>query len=332
MYSIQLIKPKDNSTTKPLQLHCWPDGHIPENGTVDWSRPCPVEFAWEAVKMPGDHLRYVLVVGLDGELSVVRRVEGLKDRFARVVNLYVGRCYYWKVEAWSSNEKIAESPVWSFSTHPTPPRWIEVPGITNARDIGGWELPNNRRIRQGLVFRSSEMNSHLFLTEEGKRILEEELEIRTDVDLRGEDEICQPALDKDRVAYFNFPVQPYEHIAESKYQQHYRGIFQLLADPRRYPVIIHCWGGADRTGTVVFLLQALLGMEKELLTCEYELTSLSIWGERIRTSVEFQEFLQTLARYSPRGSSLQTQVESYLETIGVSAAEMASIRAMLMEG
>lgn len=318
--------------TEPLQLHCWPDGHVPKNEIVDRSHPCPVEFAWETVQTSGDHLRYVLIIGQDAELSAPRRMGGLKEHSARVTNLYIGNRYYWKVEAWSAEQKIFESPVWSFSTHPAPPRWIEVSGITNVRDIGGWELPGNRRIRQGVLFRSSEMNSHLYLTEEGKRTLEEELGIRTDIDLRGDDEICQPALNEDRVAYFNFPIQPYVHIAEILYQEHYRGVFQLLADPHRYPAIIHCWGGADRTGTIVFLLQALLGMDQDLLVRDYELTSLSIWGERIHTSFEFQEFLRTLARYAPPGSSLQTQVEGYLNTIGVSMAEIASIRAQLMEG
>ncbi|NIY15094.1 MAG: hypothetical protein GWM98_09410, partial [Nitrospinaceae bacterium] len=76
---------------------------------------------------------------------------------------------------------VAESAVASFKTDPSPPRWIRVPGITNVRDLGGWPLPGGRRIRQGMVFRSSEMNGHLNLTSRGKHILEEELGIRTDL-------------------------------------------------------------------------------------------------------------------------------------------------------
>jgi protein tyrosine/serine phosphatase len=161
--------------------------------------------------------------------------------------------------------------------------------------------------------------------------LEQDLKIRTDIDLRGDDEVCAPALDLKQVAYINFPIQAYAHINEAVYQPDYRRLFHLLADRLRYPLIIHCWGGADRTGTVIFLLEALLGLEDELLMRDYELTSLSIWGERDHTSDEFQEFLEILKGFVYPGADLRKQIEGYLLSIGVNTDEITAIRSNLIE-
>ena len=45
----------------------------------------------------------------------------------------------------------------------------------------------------------------------------------------------------------------------------YTPIFGIaaIADENRYPVYIHCTGGADRTGTLAFLINALLGVGED---------------------------------------------------------------------
>ena len=314
-------------TTPPLQEHEWePDqpkilGILP----IDRSQPRPVEFAWEKPAIEGDSLRYELLIAKDEEFSNPLRFKDLKTTSARVLNLEIGTQYYWKVTAARKEQKLAVSSVGEFTTHPQAPRWLSIPGITNVRDIGGWTTPEGQRIRQGMVYRSSEMNSHLELTTQGKDILLNQLGIRTDLDLRGSDEDREPALQGTR--YINVPLQPYAHIAEDLYKPMYRQVFQVLADPAVYPVIIHCWGGADRTGTVIFLLEALLGVDLKSLIRDYELTSLSIWGERRHTSDEFSAFLEYLAQ---QGTSIQEFVENYLQSVGVSTAELATIRKMLV--
>ena len=331
MRRIHLLEPQNGATTLPLQLHAWPDGHIPSEELLDRSQPRPVEFAWEALPDPENTVEYVLLIGHEVRLiDPLYRKELYRSRHL-VYNLSIGERYYWRVVASQRGKRMAASPVWSFNTHLKPPRWLRVPEITNIRDVGGWPLEGGGRIRQGLLLRSSELNSHLQLTEEGKRILEADFGVRTDIDLRGSEELCEPALSRARVAYHNFPIQPYRNIAETLYQPDYRRIFRLLANPESYPAIIHCWGGADRTGTVVFLLQALLGMGEADLLLDYELTSQSIWGERNHASAEFQEFLKILSQYAPAGVNLHAQSEGYLRAIGVEPDEIANIRQILTE-
>jgi hypothetical protein len=175
------------------------------------------------------------------------------------------------------------------------------------------------------------LNSHCLLSQEGARVLEEDLKIRTDLDLRGEGEDCQVVLHPGRVRYVNLPVMSYDSIAVSENGRAYRSVFNLLSYPESYPIYMHCWGGADRTGTLAFLIGALLGMSAEDLAMDYELTTLSIWGERLRTSDVYQDLLTTLRQYAAPGAPLQSQAEGYLRRIGVSDEAVHAIRALLIE-
>jgi len=249
-----------------------------------------------------------------------------------VYHLHVGARYRWKVVARDpAGRRAAESPEWAFSTRQAPPRWIRVPGITNVRDIGGWTLPGGRRIRQGLLYRSSEMNGHVKIAEAGRRVFEDELGIRTDLDLRGSGEDPRPVLDPSVVRWVNIPVRGYGHIVEAPWRRAYKRIFNLLARRSRYPLVFHCWGGADRGGTLAFLLQALLGMRRADLLRDYEMTSLSLWGCRTRRSEYFKGLLRALRSFGPPGASLSGQAEAYLLDIGVTPDVQAAIRGILVE-
>ena len=109
-------------------------------------------------------------------------------------------------------------------------------------------------------------------------------------------------------------------------------MFQQLAKPENYPVYIHCTGGADRTGTVCFLLNALLGVDEATLIQDYEFTTFSDWGTRSTKSGTYfgywRPFYQTLTTQY-EGDNLMENVESYLLKIGVKQAEIDAIRGIM---
>jgi hypothetical protein len=337
---IILISPENGAQTAPLQVLQWPkvkaqvlaEPKIKEyEKNPERSLPKPVQFRWLSAAAGVDHTRFDLLVSEKPDLSDPIRIRDLAEASVNLPNLYVNRRYYWKVIQTGTDQPAIESTVWSFETPDLPPRWIHVPGITNVRDLGGWPLPGGR-VRQGQVYRSGEMNTHIVLPAEGARVLLDDLGIRTDLDLRGlYEDPPSPALDPARVRWVNARVQPYHECNTIVSREGFRQAFTVLADPASYPVLFHCWGGADRAGTLAFLINALMGVGFEDLVHDYELTSLSKHGVRNHESEEFQTFLAFLKTFAPAGASLQAQVEGYLDGLGISQDQILVLRRQLFE-
>lgn len=350
--AVRLLEPADGSVTAPLQRFRWPadveqtaaaahhavtttvykwnDLEVQELAT-DRTVPEAVRFAWNDPAATAEATTYTVNISRFPDFREAVLVRDLQATQVEVLHLHIATRYFWKVAASVDRRDVRQSPVWSFITHDALPRWIAAPGITNVRDLGGWPLPGGRRVRQGRAYRSSEMNSHLQISDAGMRLLVEQLGIRTDLDLRGSNEEVGHALDPERVDWINISIEPYEAISNPYYFAAYRRIFELFAEPSRYPILFHCWGGADRAGTVAFLLNALLGNSSENLIMDYELTSLSIWGERHHASKGFQALLEALRPFAPETGDLAAAVEGYLLAIGVTREMIHRIRTLMIE-
>lgn len=70
-------------------------------------------------------------------------------------NLEVGRTYRWTVSGAGRSSAGG-----TFSTEARAPRLLDVPGIPNARDLGGWTGRDGRRVRQGVLFRTAGLNDN----------------------------------------------------------------------------------------------------------------------------------------------------------------------------
>ena len=338
MNTLTLLEPKPGATTPPLQAYAWTGHHTYARDpihlvhapsgvhTFDRGMPRPIRLSWRDTA-PRAGTTWRVVVSRQPDLADPILVAECHAPHLDIHHLFLDTCHYWQV---SRDDGIA-SPIESFRTHALPPRWIHVPGITNVRDLGGWPLPGGNRFRQGLVYRSSELNGHLTIHDAGRRVLEDELGIRTDLDLRGEGEDVRPVLDERRVRWINAPIRPYGEIIREQHHALYRRIFELFAESSNYPILFHCWGGADRAGTVAFMLHALLDGYPEHLALDYELTTMAVWQDRHRFSSEYRALLATLATASNNAPSPRAQVEHYLHTIGVTSATITAIRTILIE-
>ena len=257
-------------------------------------------------------------------------------------NLKKASTYYLRLVAKVGNEEKTSS-IGALKTASYGPRVMKIDGIHNVRDVGGYETPNGRTV-QGMMFRGGALSpstdkayTTIQLSEEGKKYMSETLQIKTDFDLRTQAENRAP----DTPVESGLTVSPIPNASLHYYgiggydsgianKSGFRKVFSDLSDPMNYPVYIHCTGGADRTGTVSFLVNALLGVSKEDLIHDYEYTSFSIYGERNSRGPDyrFPEFLTAIEGYE--GDTLSKKVESYLLSCGVTADEIYNLKAIML--
>ena len=109
-----------------------------------------------------------------------------------------------------------------------------------------------------------------------------------------------------------------------------------FADPNNYPMNFHCAVGRDRTGTTAFLILGLLGVDEETLIREYYSSFFSDTGscpkdEFVLHVANIDGLMNGLNRFAKRNAPMQEKIEAYLLHIGVTEAEIASIREILLE-
>ena len=210
------------------------------------------------------------------------------------------------------------------------PRILTIDNVPNVRDIGGWMTDSGTRIRQGLLYRGCELDGaaedSYRLTEEGKATMLSELGIRFEMDLRSS-EVNPIPTDTlgEHVIHRYYAINQYSNVFQEGESVKIRKVFADLANADNYPMYMHCTYGRDRTGTVCYLLEALLGVSEKDLRREYEL---SAFTDSYVDSESFAVFVADLRRME--GNTMKDKVEGYLLSIGVTAEEIASIRAIFL--
>lgn len=286
----------------------------------------PVELSYTVLHLPkGVSVKdAVFQISTSNSFKQVREVEAEAGaRSVHVYNLLTGIRYYYRVII-TLSDGSAHTLQSSFKTAATP-RLLNIDGIVNVRDIGGWVTSSGKIVKQGLLYRGSELDGSVeygfTITEKGKEQMINLLKIRTDMDLRhaGKD-ILGP-----KVQHIYYSAIQYEQVFTNAGSDAVRRVFSDLANPDNYPIYMHCTYGADRTGTMCYLLEALLGVSDADLIRDYELTAL-YYGY---VSPELMNaFVQRIAAYP--GDTTQERVENFLLSVGVTEQEIASIRQIFL--
>ena len=297
------------------------------------TRPLPVRLKWKGV--PGQKCDVIVRRRGTEEVSFSAIVE--KDSID-VWNLEIGREYEWTVR------RGAASAVGWFATDATAPRFLNISGVQNCRDLGGRVGLNGRRVRQGRVFRTAQFNRSTapnrpppgpaLISSEGVGMMVGRLGIKTDIDLRRKDECLgmagSPLGPNVEWLQIHASVLCYSNLVFSaKGREQFAKIFRVFLDESKYPIVFHCAGGADRTGTVGMALNALLGVCEEDLWKDYQVTAM--WGT-VGDARHFRAFNRLMHSFDAfPGKTLCERVEAFVKSVGFTDAEIAAFRNLMLE-
>ena len=300
----------------------------------------PLRVEWPAPAIAGATMR-------EWKLRLYGANEGIasgivSNGVAELSNLMVGTRYVLLFQTKPNADAVVreETP---FATEDRAPRLIDVPGIPNARDFGGWRGLDGRRIRQGLVIRSAGLNENATpkdnpdtpgatrVTDATRAVLIGQLGVKTDIDLRWDREVFGMTGSPlgPEVRWVRCPWSLYQWVAGDEEKSMFAKILRLLLDRENLPAIVHCIEGQDRTGTLCFLLQGLLGVSDEDKLRDWECTGFANahWGFRHESRLDpFLKYLATLP-----GETVNDRCESYARSCGVTDAELAAWRERMLE-
>lgn len=191
------------------------------------------------------------------------------------------------------------------ATHPGAPIPLET--LPNLRSLGGWVTTDGRRVRDGVLFRSTDLSrvsgadlealEGLGLTTVFDLRTEAERTQRPDVALPGVEEVVLDVLaddtdaaPSDMVTFLEEPHRAMAVLEDGKaeallrraYEQlvtlpsasaAYRRFFAELLVPGRGPALFHCTTGKDRTGWAAATTLLMLGVPEDDVRREYLLTN-----------------------------------------------------------
>lgn len=147
----------------------------------------------------------------------------------------------------------------------------------------------------------------------------------------------------DGVNYIAIPMDGGADVDVSKEQ--IKAFFTVLADRNNYPMYYHCNIGTDRTGMVTYLLNALLGVSDHDLYIDYMFSNfgvIALPSKQVSNPARKELFDLTTYNKSKKkggaayrvalypGDTLSEQAENCLLDCGVTAKQIAAIKAIML--
>lgn len=232
-------------------------------------------------------------------------------------------------------------------------RWKNIENVNNFRDFGGYQ-----NVKPNVLFRSSGLQD---ITATSMRQLRD-LGIKYIFDLRSSIEVQNhptpdiPGITRLHIPVFeNKDVSPqglYEMFSNEKIQgvftnvyldmlksgsAAFRKVFLTLRDYPDQPILIHCTAGKDRTGVLSALILLLLGVEREIVAREYELTTTGLEQFRLKImdmykmTPDHEDFNKFELLLSSRYGAMQATITT-LETEWKGAAAYLKQECALTDG
>ncbi len=302
------------SYDKPLPVNIPADGHNGQTATV---------------------VVYKNVDMTDVEMTVTSTVSNEK---VEVFNLIPNRSYWFTTTI--SGQEIMRG---TFQTEGRR-RYLQVSNAcsadhaNNLRDLGGQKTTDGRSLKYNLIFRGTNMDG---TTAAEQAVITGYMGVRLDVDLRAKGSSTssgahQP-LDKNLVDYNNNGFSSFSAISNTILKNIFTDIIDHVSAKK--PCYIHCFAGADRTGYICCLIEAVCGVSEKDCSIDYELTSFSCVGTRDRcgryNNWYWTQGINHIESTTVSGNSnptFQEKAIQILKNAGITDAQIKALQNAMIEG
>lgn len=296
------------------------------DGQKELSKPEEINIVWE-VEKPKKVKEYIFNLSEASDFLETKTYVTNTNEIA-LINLKIHTKYYWYVSYNCEGEEI-KTDVKSFYVSANYPRNLLIDGLTNVRDVGGYQIGEGKYTNQGLIYRSSRLNENettdLLITESGIKEMLDVLKIKSELDVRQVNDnenggITQSPLGE-TVSYFSVPMKSGGNCILLN-KDIIKDAFAILGNQDNYPIVIHCSIGTDRTGMLCFLINALLGVDEEALYKDYLFSNFGNIG-RNRTPSAIKTYISTISSQS--GETFAEKTYNYLLSIDVAEEDLISV-------
>lgn len=218
---------------------------------------------------------------------------------------------------------------WTVTRFGYAPRMMKLDGVWNVRDCGGWNADNGK-VKFGYLFRGARLNgaSANDLTALANAGIKFELDIRDAGNAAGTVATIPGST------YRNVPIN-------NAYAQMINGeataaataciaAMESIVDNK--PVYIHCASGADRTGCICAMLEALLGVSDTDIDRDFEMTDFADIEDltgHVRNGGSWTGFWSAL---NSGQSNAKMNVAKFLKNNGATTSLLNSFREKMIDG
>lgn len=278
--------------------------------------------------------KLILVDGYTGRMTSQSVAAGIRD----IYNLTPGVSSTYVV---MKNDHVIQSG----SLCPTGTlRMLHPTYMGNIRDLGGWTCDGGS-VRYGKLYRGCAVYNR----QDDINMLHDALGIRCELDLRWDSEIDAGMETYGMDSYYSLIGRDVDlkHIDGAWYNNPSTGIlaqesnmkemlaYAFDAVERDEPLYFHCVSGADRTGTLAMILEALLGVSESDIDKDYELTSFFTGVDtdnhaRRRNESDWRGLIAAFDGYF--GTTLRDRVVNWVETLGISIDKINAFRLAMIDG